>query len=287
MDVNMNQNLDQLIVGPLVYNPPATGWTRPLIRANHNAEVIQFMDAHSPSCIAVIILASDFLNRESAPAAIKAIFQAHSIADVDMIDPLPAIPKVVDAATNTLPFGTPWTHIERHGKLEVSAMVRRRIPRGPTIPIPATRIIFPPFDRDPDVNENFRRHVLSTNFSFAVPLRGTGTPWLGPNPLAPKLIECTECHSSDHYTEDCPILNSDAYHNARGIAPHLRLLTTRSEAHSVEADVDLFAGASADMVVAADAGVLVAEMVTVIHRTTRELITCLFLFPTHAHLRSL
>jgi hypothetical protein len=39
--------------------------------------------------------------------------------------------------------------------------------------------------------------------------------------------------------------------------------------------------------VAADAGVLVAEMVTVFHRTTRELITCLFLFPTHAHLRSL
>jgi hypothetical protein len=97
--------------------------------------------------------------------------------------------------------------------------VRRRIPRGPTIPIPATRIIFPPFDRDPDVNENFHRHVLSTNFSFAVPLRGTGTPWLGPNPLAPKLIECTECHGSDHYKEDCPILNSDAYRNARGIAP--------------------------------------------------------------------
>jgi hypothetical protein len=47
----------------------------------------------------------------------------------------------------------------------------------------------------------------------------TGTPWLGPNLLAPKLIECTECHGSDHYREDCPILNSDAYRNARGIAP--------------------------------------------------------------------
>lgn len=97
--------------------------------------------------------------------------------------------------------------------------VRRRIGRGITIPFPATRIILPPFDLDPAVNENFRRHVMSSNYSFVVPLRGTAKPWLGSNPSAPKLIECSDCHGSDHYKKDCPILKSAGYRTAHGLVP--------------------------------------------------------------------
>jgi hypothetical protein len=55
----------------------------------------------------------------------------------------------------------------------------------------------------------------------------------------------------------------------------------------VDVDADLLAEASVDMVVATDAGALVAETVTVIPRTMHELIARLCLSPTLAHLPSL
>jgi hypothetical protein len=47
-----------------------------------------------------------------------------------------------------------------------------------TIPVPATRVLLPPFGLDPDVNEGFRCHVMSVDSSSNVPLRGTGKPWV-------------------------------------------------------------------------------------------------------------
>jgi hypothetical protein len=44
--------------------------------------------------VAAVLLSSDFLNRDSSPAAIKSILQASGIIDSDSIDPLRATPKI-------------------------------------------------------------------------------------------------------------------------------------------------------------------------------------------------
>ncbi|KAK7016141.1 hypothetical protein R3P38DRAFT_3569834 [Favolaschia claudopus] len=63
-----------------------------------------------------------------------------------------------------------------------------------------------------------RTPLMSPAFSFHVPMRGVGTPWLGPNTAFPKLVACKECYSSAHYLEDCPIVKSPEYRAAHGLA---------------------------------------------------------------------
>ncbi|KAF7354381.1 hypothetical protein MVEN_01126900 [Mycena venus] len=308
-DVNMPQNLEELIRGSKVYNPPAMGWTSTLIRKNHKDEVINYINQRHNTCVAAVILSSDFLERDSGPAAIKAILQSANVPDADAIDIFAATPKEVSANTNSYPLGMPWTNIISRCTAEFMGAVlssifhgtfgnrvfsfycipvnpeapfivltfvgiasltpaeeicdallasltadpvvlgmlrndhsnvpgdhepdfvlkvlfgsakvtvctaRRRVAHRSSIPVPAFCVILPPFSSSAEVNEDLRRHVMSADFSFEVPFRGTGTPWLG-SFAQPRLMGCTECHGINHYREDCPIVLSLAYRQARGI----------------------------------------------------------------------
>ncbi|KAF7335051.1 hypothetical protein MVEN_02255500 [Mycena venus] len=103
VDVNMPQSV--------LYITPATGWSGPLVRTNHRDDTVEYMRTHPHSCIAAVILASDFLNRDSSPVTIKSILQASGIVDSESIDPLCATPKIDTDTPGKLPLGTPWTHI--------------------------------------------------------------------------------------------------------------------------------------------------------------------------------
>ncbi|KAK7026998.1 hypothetical protein R3P38DRAFT_3268054 [Favolaschia claudopus] len=86
------------------------------------------------------------------------------------------------------------------------------------VTVTLVRIILPAFAASHQVNQQLVRHLMSPAFSFHVPMRGVGTPWLGPNPAFPKLMACKECYSSAHYLEDCPIVKSPEYRAAHGLS---------------------------------------------------------------------
>jgi hypothetical protein len=58
-----------------------------------------FNDNFQDSCMAAVILASDFLDRDRNPAAINSILLVSGIVDSDSIDPLRATPKIIDTDT--------------------------------------------------------------------------------------------------------------------------------------------------------------------------------------------
>ncbi|KAJ7463441.1 hypothetical protein B0H11DRAFT_85258 [Mycena galericulata] len=108
-DVDMPHASDVNLDSPKSYNPPARGWTKDLIRANHIDEVVKLLDKSPNKCLAVVILDSDFFDRGRGPGAIKATFVSNKIPDADKIDIYPPTPKedVVDGRHLSMP----WTNI--------------------------------------------------------------------------------------------------------------------------------------------------------------------------------
>ncbi|KAJ7465837.1 hypothetical protein B0H11DRAFT_1922114 [Mycena galericulata] len=103
-DVDMPQAPDVYLDSPKSYNPPARGWTKALIRANHIDEVVELLDKNP-----IAILDSDFFDRGSGPAAIKATFVSNKIPDADKIDIYPPTPK--EDVADGRHLSMPWTNI--------------------------------------------------------------------------------------------------------------------------------------------------------------------------------
>ncbi|KAJ7652483.1 hypothetical protein DFH06DRAFT_1206215 [Mycena polygramma] len=96
--------------------------------------------------------------------------------------------------------------------------VRKRLGRfNYSPPITAHRISIPPISSDEAVNARLQARLMSPAFSFAVPLRGVAVPWLGPDPNFPQLMSCSECHSVDHYNDECPMTHCTAYRRAHNL----------------------------------------------------------------------
>ncbi|KAJ7829495.1 hypothetical protein B0H14DRAFT_3465666 [Mycena olivaceomarginata] len=69
-DIVMSEEVHPLLIntGPKSYKPAARGWTKELVRANHKDEVIKLLNANPDTCVAVVILASDFFDRDRGGA---------------------------------------------------------------------------------------------------------------------------------------------------------------------------------------------------------------------------
>ncbi|KAF8205236.1 hypothetical protein K438DRAFT_1757223 [Mycena galopus ATCC 62051] len=107
-DVDMPIDFDRFIIGPTSYKPPARGWTKAMIEANHTDEVIEVLDNNPDTCIAVVIISSDFRDRVYGPGAIKSTFVSRQLPDAGLVDIYPPTPKdVVNLWTH--PFSTAST----------------------------------------------------------------------------------------------------------------------------------------------------------------------------------
>ncbi|KAJ7634021.1 hypothetical protein B0H17DRAFT_1149771 [Mycena rosella] len=277
----MTENFDGRLVGATSYNPAARGWTKALIRANHKVEIINLLTEQRSKCVAVVIVASDFLDRARGPGAIKATLIARKIPDTDKIDVYPPTPSVPVPAGKRP--GMPWTN----NVTDCSPAFKEAVMADPVfhnvyqdLPVaPETPWIVATYDglsdlttpaefkaamlhklrADPVVTQmvsddhsnmpgehsiqaiistilhffnrphlhgsmprrtllrRLQHHLMSPDFTVAVPKRGVATPWLGSNPLNPAVMSCSECHGVDHYQEDCPIVNSNGYRAVHGI----------------------------------------------------------------------
>ncbi|KAJ7706633.1 hypothetical protein B0H16DRAFT_1481901 [Mycena metata] len=114
MDINILEiNIDQYkdaIEGPKTYDIAALGWTPPSVLENHKDYVGEEVAAAPDDCVAVVVIASDFVDRTRASDAVKAILRAELVPDADKIGSFPAIPKVGGTADNNLQI-MPFTQI--------------------------------------------------------------------------------------------------------------------------------------------------------------------------------
>ncbi|KAJ7605415.1 hypothetical protein FB45DRAFT_1042378 [Roridomyces roridus] len=74
-------------------------------------------------------------------------------------------------------------------------------------------ITIPPISRDAESTAMLQKHLMDPTFTFDVGFHGTAKPWRS---LRNELMHCAECHSIEHYKQDCPILRSDAYRRLHG-----------------------------------------------------------------------
>ncbi|KAF8149603.1 hypothetical protein K438DRAFT_1779297 [Mycena galopus ATCC 62051] len=108
-DVDMPIDFDRFIIGPTSYKPPARGWTKAMIEANHTDEVIEVLDKNADTCIAVVIISSDFRDRVYGPGAIKSTFVSRQLPDAGLVDIYPPTPK--DVVNVRRGLSMPWTNI--------------------------------------------------------------------------------------------------------------------------------------------------------------------------------
>ncbi|KAJ7772614.1 hypothetical protein DFH07DRAFT_767928 [Mycena maculata] len=108
-DVDMIIDYDRFFQGPKVFTPAVYGWSKDDVEMNHRDNVVKYLHEHPDSCMAAVILASQFNERGNGPAAVKAILLASSIPDANKIDVLPATLKVFSDTRNKL--GQPWTNV--------------------------------------------------------------------------------------------------------------------------------------------------------------------------------
>ncbi|KAJ7882972.1 hypothetical protein B0H14DRAFT_3433131 [Mycena olivaceomarginata] len=106
-DIVMSEELDIFLDSPKSYKPAARGWTKELVRANHKDEVIELLNANPDTCVAVVILASDFFDCDRG-GAIKSIFMSRKLPDADKID---VYPPTKEHVTSGKGMSMPWTNI--------------------------------------------------------------------------------------------------------------------------------------------------------------------------------
>ncbi|KAJ7676142.1 hypothetical protein B0H17DRAFT_1140115 [Mycena rosella] len=250
-DVEMTENFDGRLVGATSYNPAVRGWTKALIRANHKVEIINLLTEQRSKCVAVVIVASDFLDRGRGPGAIKATLIARKIPDADKIDVYPPTPSVPVPAGKRL--GMPWTNIVT----DCSPTFKEAVMADPvfhntpwivatydglsdlTTPAEFKAAMLHKLRADPVVTQmvsddhsnmpgehsiqaiistilhffnrphlhgstprrtllrRLQHHLMSPDFTVAVPKRDVATPWLGSDPLNPAVIIPDDAQTTD------------------------------------------------------------------------------------------